>query len=81
MRADGSSSNDNPVNPYNAATEKTIAARRPYQRQKKLAKRAAGSQAWAGFDKAPVIGQWMSGGRGQTLGNERHNAKTAGKTR
>jgi len=82
MRVDGGSSNANPVNPYNAATEKTLAARRPCQARKKLAKRAtAGSQAWAGFDQAPVIAQWMSGERGKTPGKEQHNASAEGKSR
>jgi hypothetical protein len=74
MRVDGSSSNVNPVNPYVAATEKTVAARRSYQVRKKLAKRAAGSQAWAGFDQAPVVGQWMSGGQGKAPGRVERNA-------
>jgi hypothetical protein len=63
MRVDGSSIHPNPVNPYNAATEKTVAAKRSYQLRKKLAKRATGSQGWAGLDQAAMVGQWMSGGQ------------------
>jgi len=47
MRVDGGPIHTNPVNPYNAATEKTVAARRSYQLRKKLAKRATGGQGWA----------------------------------
>jgi hypothetical protein len=81
MRVNDSSSNANPVNPYNAATEKTFAVRRPYQARKKLAKRATRSKAWAGFDQVPVIGQWMSGGPGKTPGKEQRNASAANRSR
>jgi len=81
MRIDSSTSNANAVNPYNAAAEKTASARRSCQVRKKLAKRAAGSQAWVGFDQAPVIGQWMSGEPGKTLSNQRRNTSAAGKLR
>jgi hypothetical protein len=57
------SDSSNPVNPYNAASDKTAAARRSYQQRKKLAKRAGANQAWAGLDQASMIGQWMSAGR------------------
>lgn len=80
MRADSSSNNSNPVNPYNAATEKTVVARRSFQIRKKIAKRAANNQAWAGFGRAPMMAEWMSGGRSQTNAKEQRqtNAKTRG---
>jgi hypothetical protein len=81
MPIDGGSTHPNPVNPYNAATEKTAAARRSYQLRKKLAKRPTGPQGWAGLDQAPMIGQWMNGGQGKTPGKEQHNTSAAGKTR
>ena len=67
MRVDSGSINPNPVNPYNAATEKTVTARRSFQLRKKLAKRATGTQTWEGVDQVSMIGQWMSAGRGSTL--------------
>ena len=79
MRVNGRSIITNPVNPYNAATEKTIAARWPTQLRRKLAKLAASARAWAGKDKAPTIGQWMNGGREQTLPKKQCPASTVGK--
>jgi len=67
MRVDGSSIHSNPINPYNAAAEKTAAAKRSYLLRKKLAKRAAGAQGWAELDQAAMIGQWMSGRQGRNL--------------
>jgi hypothetical protein len=67
MRIECSSIKPKPVNPYNAAAEKATSARRPFQARKKIAKRAAGSQGWAGVDQASMAGQWMNTGRDQTL--------------
>ncbi|MGD0095668.1 MAG: hypothetical protein ABSB60_04190 [Terracidiphilus sp.] len=64
MHLGGGSIQHNPVNPYNAATEKTFAAKRSYQIRKKLTKRASGAQGWAGVDQTAIIGRWMSGGHG-----------------
>ncbi len=62
-----------PVNPYNAAAEKAVSARRSFQVRKKIAKRSTGPQGWAGLDKAAMLGQWMSADREQTLTNDRRN--------
>ena len=78
MRIDGGSTQPNPVNPYNAATEKTVAAKRSYQLRKKLAKRAASSHGWAGLDQTALIGQWMSGGQDKTkTRNQRQSVASA----
>ncbi|MGD0938642.1 MAG: hypothetical protein ABR905_02945 [Terracidiphilus sp.] len=77
MRVDADSTNTNPVNPYNAAAEKTSAARRSFQMRKKLAKRAASGQGWAGLDQAAMIGQWMSGGQGLTINKDQRNPDTS----
>jgi hypothetical protein len=79
MRSDGSSMNPNPVNPYYAATEKAVAARRPFRVRKKPMKRAAGVQAWAGSDQAFMMGQWMNGGPGQALPKDQRHASASGK--
>jgi hypothetical protein len=79
MRVDSSSTNSNSVNPYNAATEKTAAARRSFQPRKKPVKRAASVQAWTGVDKASMMGQWMSGGRSQALTKIQRHASAPGK--
>jgi hypothetical protein len=79
MRIDCGSINPKPVNPYNAATEKMTATRRSFQVRKKLAKRAAGVQGWSGVDKAPIIGQWMNGGRGQMLTKDQRLIGATGK--
>jgi hypothetical protein len=61
MHTDGTSTNPNPVNPYYAATEKAIEARRPFQVRKKPVKRAASGQFLAGSELACAAGQWMNG--------------------
>jgi len=70
MRADSRSISSNPVNPYNAASEKASGARRSFQTRRKAVKQAAAVRAWTGADKAPVIGQWMNGGRGKTVSKD-----------
>lgn len=77
MHLDKGSSNPNPVNPYNAAAEKTTVAQRSFQLRKKLAKRTAGTQAWAGLGQAPMIGQWMNGGRDSALTEDKRHASSA----
>jgi hypothetical protein len=79
MRAESSTIHPNPVNPYNAASEKTAATRRSYPVRKKLAKRAASGQSWAGMDQAAMIGQWMSGGKSRTQPKEQRRVSAAGK--
>ena len=79
MRTDSSSISPNPVNPYNAASEKTAAAQRSFQVRKKSVKRAAVVRAWTGVDKAPIIGQWMNGGRSQTSTKDQRHANAIGK--
>jgi hypothetical protein len=79
MPHDGNSMNPNPVNPYYAATEKAVAARRPFQTRKKPAKRTAGVQASAGSVQAFLIGQWMSAGRSQALTEDRQHAPRSAK--
>lgn len=77
MHVHDGSINLHPVNPYNAASEKTAAARRSYQLRKKLAKRATRAQGWAGPDQAAMIGQWMNGGRSHTLPKNQRSASKA----
>ncbi|MGD0831749.1 MAG: hypothetical protein ABR907_12445 [Terracidiphilus sp.] len=71
MRIDSSLVNNNAQNPYCAATEMAIAARRPMQDRKKPMKRGAAAQGWAGSKQAFMIGQWMNGGRGEARPNTR----------
>ena len=61
----------NPVNPYNAASEKTAGARRSSPMRRKLVKHSTGTQAWASVDQTPIIGQWMSGAHDQST-KDRH---------
>ena len=79
MPNDGSSMNPNPVNPYYAATEKAVAARRPSQTRKKATKRTAGVQASAGSGQIFLMGQWMCAGRSQALTEDRRHATRSGK--
>jgi hypothetical protein len=79
MRIECNSITPKPVNPYNAATEKAVTARRSFQVRKKLAKRAAGVQAWAGVDKDPIVGQWMNGGRSQMLTKDQRLIRASSK--
>jgi hypothetical protein len=79
MQIHGSPENPEPVNPYYAATEKAIAAQRPFNVRKKPAKRAAGAQTGTGSDQTFMIGQWMNGGRSQVLTEDRHHAGACGK--
>ena len=74
MRINGTPMNTIPVNPYNAATEKAVTARRSTQLRKKLAKRAGANQAWAGLNQSSMMGEWMSAGRGQAPTKEQRNA-------
>jgi hypothetical protein len=80
MRVDGASNHPSPVNPYNAATEKAVVAKRSFQLRKKLAKRAANPQGWAGLDQAAMIGQWMNGGhdRAKTENQRQHGGAARG---
>jgi hypothetical protein len=75
MRIDNNSLTRTPVNPYNAATEKAVTARRPFQAKKKPVKRATVVQGWAGSHEALMVGQWMSGARinAPTKGQPRAN--------
>ncbi len=77
MRVDIRSTMSSPVNPYNAATEKTVAARRSNQPRKKPVKRAASIRSWAGLNQASAIGQWMNGGRGHALTKKQRPAIVA----
>jgi hypothetical protein len=79
MRSDNSAIKPNPVNPYNAATEKAFAAQRPSQARKKSVKRETGGQAWTGSAQSLMIGQWMSAGRGRALAKDSHHADASGK--
>jgi hypothetical protein len=78
MRINSTPMDSIPVNPYNAATEKTVTARRSTQLRKKLAKRAAGARLWEGLDKASMIGRWMNGGKSPASATDQHHASAAG---
>lgn len=77
MRIENSLINPDPVNPYQAATEMAIAARRPMQDRKKPVKRGTGAQGWAGAKQSLMIGQWMNGGRGEAVTKVKHTANAA----
>lgn len=79
MRSDSANTRLDPVNPYNAATEKTVSARRSFQMRKKLAKRAAGAQGWAGVDQAAMMSQWMSGGQARSPAKDQRRAGAGGR--
>jgi hypothetical protein len=79
MRLDDGSIKHDPVNPYNAATEKVAALRRTFQARKKPVKRVAGVQAWVGVDQAAVIGQWMNGGCDRTSNKDHRETTVSGK--
>jgi hypothetical protein len=51
--------NLSPVNPYAAAAEKALAAKRSSTTRKKLAKAAAEAEAPASPDEAAMVGRWM----------------------
>jgi hypothetical protein len=79
MPNNGSSMNPNPVNPYYAATEKAVVARRPFQARKKSTKRTAGVQTSAGSGQAFMMSQRMNAGRSQALTEDRRHATRSGK--
>jgi|GEM_PF-7123829 len=67
------------INPYYAASEKAVAAMRPFQARKKPMKHAAGMQNGAISEESPAIGQWMCGSRCQIQSDEPQHAIEAGK--
>ncbi len=77
MSLDSTLVNQNAVNPYCAATEMAIAARRPMQDRKKPVKRGTGAKPWAGSKQVFGIGQWMNGEQGEALTKAEHTARAA----
>jgi len=77
MPIDSTLVNHDAVNPYCAATEMAIAARRPMHDRKKPVKRGMGVKPWAGSKQAFGIGQWMNGGLDEALTKVEKAAKAA----
>jgi hypothetical protein len=63
MLVEGNQMNLNPVNPYNAAAEKAMAAQRPTGSRKKPVKSAHVAECASMSDETWQISDWMNAGR------------------
>ncbi len=63
MHIHGMQMNLNSVNPYAAAAEKALAARRSSRTRKRLLKKAAQIGTQQGFEETSMVARWMQGPR------------------